>query len=94
MAAIFFSSSLLAVTDPTRPSSYRSVENKKTQFVLESILIGEQRKVAVINGKALLEGEKIAGAKVIKINKENVRIVKNGKMIDLKPRRTSIRREQ
>ncbi len=51
--------------DPTRPLDYRVVAPTQTgepQWELHSILISEQRKVAVINGQSLREGEVIAGS--------------------------------
>lgn len=53
-------------------------------FQLSSILIGKARKVAIINGRMLVIGDKIENAKVIKITKDRVKLLRNGKTINLK----------
>lgn len=79
--------------DPTRPTSYRAV-GKKQQLKLESVLVSPSRRVAVINGQVVGEGDKIGSAKVIQIRKEGVKISNNGKLVELVLKRPAIRQEK
>ena len=94
ITTLLFVSTAFALSDPTRPSGFRAAPAKEQALQLETILIGEQRKIAVINGKALTEGERIGEATVVQINKHKVQVKKAGKMINLEPRRISIRQEK
>ncbi len=94
-------SSLLVVSmlawsleDPTRPSSYRSVGKKEDGLRLESILFSESRKVAVINGNVLSEGDVMGSTKIIRIGKNSVVVSDNGNSVTLKLSRTDIRQEK
>lgn len=79
-------------SDPTQPSQYRPAA-KRVSLKLESVLVSDARKVAVINGQVVAEGEMIGGAKVISIGKDNVRLRKSGKTISLTLEHAQIRRE-
>ena len=50
---------------------------------LTSILISPERKIAIIDDYTLRVGDAIRNAKLIKINKHSVRLVKKGKIIEL-----------
>lgn len=76
-------------SDPTRPSEYKAA-SKKSSLRLESILYGPDRKVAIINGKPLAEGDSIGSLTVVRIEKESVSL-SNQKKLVLK--RASIRQE-
>ena len=82
-----------ALTDPTRPAQYRPVAAQE-RLDLQSILFSDSRKVAVINGKALTEGERIGGARVLSISKDSVRLRRGGKVVRLQLDNVSIRREK
>ncbi len=82
-----------ALTDPTKPSNY-IVQSKQPTYVLESILYSDERKVAVINGKALVEGDKLGSAEILSISKEQVRVKLGNRMSVLKLQRQSIRQEK
>lgn len=66
--------------DPTRPTT----RNKTTSpdpvgaalrvWTLESTLVAPDRRVAVINGRLVSEGESVDGARIIKIRKLDVLI--------------------
>lgn len=60
-----------AVRDPTAPLNYisSSTVNAEQQLILNSILISPQRKVAIINGSALREGQIVPGSNGVKIQK-------------------------
>ena len=83
----------VAITDPTQPGHYQPATQKKQSFRLSSILVGPQRRVAVINGKAVSEGDRVGRAMVKKIEKERVLLVSGGKHIQLVPQRATVRRE-
>ncbi|WP_085757709.1 hypothetical protein [Oceanicoccus sagamiensis] len=96
LLSILFTLSTVAwsLEDPTRPSSYRSVGKKQEGLRLESILFSETRKVAVINGNVLSEGDAMGGTKVIRISKNSVMVSDNGKSVTLELSRTDIRQEK
>lgn len=79
-------------SDPTQPSQYRVVA-KRVQLKLESVLVSDTRKVAVINGQVVAEGEKIGGARVVSIGKDKVRLLKSGKTISLTLEQPQIRQD-
>ena len=61
------------LNDPTKPSSYReTVETSNKPYKLESILLGRDRKLAIINGHSFSEGDSHKLGKVIAINSDNV----------------------
>ena len=67
--------------DPTRPAYYNPASaGKKTQYKLQSIIVGPQRKVAIINGKPLVEGERFGLGKIERIEKNQVS-VRSGRSI-------------
>ncbi|MDH3326504.1 MAG: hypothetical protein OEM38_07295 [Gammaproteobacteria bacterium] len=86
---------VIAMTDPTKPdysdsSSQRKSKAAKTKtksplskLSLQQTLISNRRKNAIINGKTMGIGEKIYGAKLVKINSNNVELIYNGKRFTL-----------
>ena len=58
------------------------------------MLVSDTRRVAIINGQSVVEGDRIGGAKVISISKQKVRLSKKDGVIELKPKRVSVRREK
>ena len=79
--------------DPTQPASFTPAASSDITLTLESVLLGPQRKVAVINGKIVAEGDSVAGAKVITIGKNSVRLRHRGQTVELVLRVTAIRQE-
>lgn len=62
----------LAMSDPMRPPANRGTSAAaskvtKPRWVLSSTLISQHRRLATVNGKTLLVGEKISGAKLLEI---------------------------
>lgn len=51
---------------------------------LSSILIGKSRKIAIINEQMLVVGDKVEGARLVKISKDRVQLSRRGKKIELK----------
>lgn len=63
--------------DPTQPSYYSAGDNVyqerlRQSYRLHSVLVGPDRRVAVINGKRVRVGEKVDEAVVQKISKSSV----------------------
>lgn len=74
--------------DPMRPPNWSAEIREETATKLEplelqQILNSNNRKVAVINGIIVVEGQVIAGAKVIKISEKFVRIMHRGRQVNL-----------
>jgi hypothetical protein len=83
----------MAVNDPTRPANYAgSTSSAKRSLKLESILYSTDRRVAVISGKVLAEGDSIENKIVTAITKDAVTLTSNGKALILKLQHTSIRK--
>lgn len=82
-----------ALADPTRPASYQHVAGEQG-LRLESVLISDSRKVAVINGHVVAEGDRIAGARIIHINRQGVKVSRDGVSRVLVMPHTSIRQEK
>jgi len=79
---------LEGLKDPTRPSYFSSganvyLDGLKKQYVLNSVLISDQRRVAVINGKRVTEGDRVKNAVVRDIQKSQVSLVIDGANIDI-----------
>ena len=68
------------LVDPTRPSYVVSgtaahAESVRKKYRLNSVLVGELRRMAVINGQRVREGEWVGEAKVTRINKSGVTLL-------------------
>ncbi|WP_036187041.1 general secretion pathway protein GspB [Marinimicrobium agarilyticum] len=80
--------------DPTRPLDYR-VSRATVELSLNAILRGGERRLAVINGQRLREGETIAnsgGIRVVRINDDAVVVGQSGRQWRLKLNNESVRR--
>lgn len=65
-------------------SSQREKVVKTKPLFLTSILIGSDRRIAIINNKTMVVGDRIGSAKLVRILKDKVQLVKKGKRIELK----------
>ena len=75
LLVLIFSSVAVAVNDPMRPPmTSTSAKQDAPGWVLNSVLISEDRNIAVINQRPVYEGGKINGAKVLKIYSDRVRL--------------------
>lgn len=83
-----------AFNDPTKPPGFSSSPVARKPLVLNSLLVSKTRKVAVINGKPMSEGDVVEGAKLLKINQSSVIMAVRGKRLVLKPKRVSVRQEK
>lgn len=69
--------------DPTRPYSARVVEpSSPGSFMVSAIFISKDRRVAIVNGKRVVEGDQIGGATVIEILTDSLRFNYHGREIE------------
>ncbi len=74
--------------DPTRPWSARSVApvgtvtaTGVTGFRVTAIFTSDRRRIAVVNGQRVTEGDRVDGATVVEILADDLRLDLNGKTI-------------
>ena len=73
--------------DPTRPWSARSVAAAATgntttsSFRVTAIFTSDKRRIAVVNGQRVSEGDRVDGATVVEILADDLRLDLNGKTI-------------
>ncbi len=72
------------LADPTKPANQPVVSTQKqkdasVQFKLSYILAADARRLAIINGQRVVEGDWIAGAQVRKIDRNSVTLLINGR---------------
>ncbi len=76
------------LNDPTRPYKADGYEQRNTQPVsrynLNSTLVSSNRRIAVINGTYVTEGETVGDATVIRIRKHDVTLQSPNRQITLK----------
>ncbi|MGK0440988.1 MAG: MSHA biogenesis protein MshK [Pseudohongiellaceae bacterium] len=97
MSAMLFTAmaeGVWGLADPTRPPIFGEQAAKSTPFRLNSLLISDERKVAIVNGQSVSIGEMVNGARVVYIDNNKVKLNKNGEVIELVPKRVSIRQEK
>lgn len=74
--------------DPTRPSYLKSdgearQESVRNEYRLNSILVGEHRKLAIINGQRVREGDQVGDARVSRINQSSVTLLIQGTTVTI-----------
>ena len=80
---VLFTSAAGALEDPTRPNGFRAPKAEpvpQQTFALASIIIGADRKVAVIDGEARREGQTFKGVRVKRIYPDRVELVDQGRV--------------
>ena len=93
-----FSVAQVQVSDPTKPLNFSEASgalgNAQQTIQLTSILISSERKVAIINGTALVENQTVTGvgALVKKIDADAVTFQQNGKTWRVALNNTAIRK--
>ncbi len=67
--------------DPTRPYSGKSVvvPARAAKFSVTAILVSEKRRVAIVNGQHVSEGDQVDGATVVEILAHSLRLNLRGK---------------
>jgi hypothetical protein len=87
LSCLYASSSSYAVMrDPTMPPYYKgssAVSHGDNSFNVSSIIYGNGRKVAIINGSIIREGELLKGATVLAITSNTVTLKKGKKTMAL-----------
>ncbi len=73
--------------DPTRPIGY-SNKGVSESLRLQAIFFGGGRKEAIINGRAIQEGDSVSGRKVVAIKKDHVIYESRGAYTVLKLRQS------
>ena len=77
-----------ALSDPTRPWQSSGYQQQRPQtvasYTLNSTLVSSNRRVAVINGQHVIEGETIGNAIVVRIGKYDVLLESPDRQINLK----------
>ena len=71
-----------ALQDPTRPPGFGDTPVKVqplTELALQSILVGAERRLAVINGAPRAEGQAFDGVRVRQIHRDRVEILDQGR---------------
>jgi hypothetical protein len=70
-----------AMHDPTQPfragaggETAAPAAGSQPRFKVTAVLVSPTRRVAIVNGKAVQEGERIAGAEVVKIDGRSVQL--------------------
>ncbi|MEX1033876.1 MAG: hypothetical protein WDZ30_10995 [Cellvibrionaceae bacterium] len=81
------------LSDPTRPLNYRQAGSAEARLELNSILIAKGRRIAVINGQQVAEGERSGNIYVLRILPNRVIISRNGNEIELKLHNTITRKD-
>jgi len=69
------------LTDPTRPAvarARRAVAQPAGALTLQSVLLTEGHRVAVINGRRVEAGDRIGGATVVEVGLDGVRLRRRG----------------
>ncbi|MFO7993676.1 MAG: hypothetical protein R6U69_05900 [Marinobacter sp.] len=80
---VLASSSALALQDPTRPDGFGTTQQAQVpekEFSLASIFIGNDRRVAVIDGVARREGQTFEGVRIRRIHPDRVELVDQGRV--------------
>jgi len=86
VSAAVVGSEELPVRDPMRPFTAVQAAGGDTnpaatgpRFVLTAVLLAAERRVAVVNGEPRLLGDTVAGAKIVAIEANAVRLQEGGK---------------
>ncbi|MGM0769342.1 MAG: hypothetical protein ACQEV6_15080 [Pseudomonadota bacterium] len=80
---VFGASPVIALQDPTRPPDFHSAPAQaapQKALTVGSILIGEQRRTAVINGELRSEGQRFDGVRVQRIYPDRVQVLDQGQV--------------
>lgn len=72
LCGIFCSSCVFALTDPTRPYSHLASRPGVSGLILNSLLISDERKLAIINNQKVYIGDTIGSSVVTDINGSGV----------------------
>lgn len=65
------------------PAAVSASRPKPKPFQLTSILFSQNRKIAIIDDQMLAVGDRIRGARLVKLTRVSARLVRKGKIINL-----------
>ncbi len=82
--------------DPTQPPGITAKQTTKSQrsLRLDSVLVGKQRRVATINGRHYQEGDRVAGGRLVSIQRDGVEIAMPDKTLTLQLRQIAVKRKR
>jgi len=83
--------------DPTRPPNTVSGKTvpdvqQPVKWNLTATIVGPERRVAVINDRAVQIGQKIDGAVLVAVEAGSAQLVREGKQMQLKLHKTAVKR--
>lgn len=86
--AMLLAGNASALNDPTRPTdpALYFAGNNAGGWALQSILFSDDRRIAIINGKRVQEGDRIGSARVARIQDSQVVLKTRGRTLKLKLR--------
>lgn len=72
-----------SLRDPTRPTEFSTEPSAApvSRLSVSAVFISGERRVAIVNGRRVREGDEIAGAIVAGIEGNNVRFVRQGETL-------------
>ncbi len=71
-----------SLRDPTRPYSAKVARPADpARFVVTAVFVSEDRRVAIVNGQRVVEGDLVGGATIVEILRNQVRLNLNGQEI-------------
>lgn len=74
--------------DPTRPTSLSEPEPARAvqgpRWRLQSTLVADHRRVAVINGRTVAQGERVDGAQLVEVRPDGVTLEQDGQRFQLR----------
>ena len=66
-----------------KPTTPKAVKPSPRPLQLTSILISPDRRIAIIDNQMLSIGDRIRGAKLVKLTRDSARLIRQGKVINL-----------
>ncbi|MBD3657766.1 MULTISPECIES: hypothetical protein [Marinobacter] len=71
------------LTDPTRPPAGEVQQRAATpqrNFTLGSVMLGKQRRFAIIDGQVRQEGQRFDGVRLLRVHPDNVELLDQGRV--------------
>lgn len=69
---------------PAANNASQKSNKKKEAWILNSVLYSSTRQYAIVNSRLVKKGDRVDGAKVLKVSPDSVRLSNKGKIINLK----------
>ncbi|PID43800.1 MAG: hypothetical protein CSB48_03140 [Proteobacteria bacterium] len=88
----------VSLADPFRPDQVTGAKRVAKTIVgplkLSSILVGRHRRQARINGKPVQVGDSVSGAVVERIERDYVRLIRQGEIVELRNKQSGLVKKQ